>query len=279
MRVNFMIIGAQKCGTTSLASQLAQHSDVCFSQVKEPGYFNQSDDWAKHLDSYHELYAPRSGQICGEASTMYTFLPEYLGTHARLHEYNPKLKLIYIMRNPVERLISNYAHDLVRGLVNGDPGETIAQQPAYLNRSRYFHQIRPYVDIFSRENILLLVFEEYVADQQATLKKIARFLNIGEIEFDGISRSEKHRTVGTWYLKYAPARKLAETALFQKIRPSIPLAIRRSIRRKLSNKLDEKPTIKADLREKLWGSLEPEISAIEQLMGRRLESWHNGVLP
>ncbi|MCH7588138.1 MAG: sulfotransferase domain-containing protein [Chloroflexi bacterium] len=276
MRVDFMMIGAQKCGTTSLASQLAQHPAICFSQLKEPGYFNQTDDWEAGLDHYHGLFAPRNGQICGEASTMYTFLPEWEHTHTRLFAYNPNLKLIYIMRNPVERTISNYAHDLVRGLVNGDSGETLLLQDAYLNRSRYYFQMKPYVELFPMENILLLVFEEYIADQQSTLNRITEFLNIHEFDFADAGPSEKHKTLGTWYLKYASVRKLAATSLFQKVRPSIPIAVRRPIRRMLSNKLDVKPPIKPEVREVLWNTLAPEINAVEQLMGRRVESWHTG---
>ncbi len=102
MLVDFMIVSAQKCGTTSLASQLAQHPDICFSRTKEPDYFNANSDWQSRLVQYHQLFDPQPEQLCGEASTMYTFLPEYMDTHVRLHAYNSNLKLIYIMRDPVD---------------------------------------------------------------------------------------------------------------------------------------------------------------------------------
>ena len=92
MRVDFMIIGAQKAGTTSLAAQLAAHPQVCFCREKEPGYFHQTADWRAGLDGYHALYDPRPGQLLGEASTYYTFFPEYRGTAERLYD----LSLIHI---------------------------------------------------------------------------------------------------------------------------------------------------------------------------------------
>ena len=101
MRVDFMMIGAQKAGTTSLAAQLAAHPQICFCREKEPGYFHKTDDWTAGLDQYHSLYSPTPGQLCGEASTYYTFFPEFCETHKRLYDYNPALKLIYVVRQPV----------------------------------------------------------------------------------------------------------------------------------------------------------------------------------
>jgi hypothetical protein len=196
MRVDFMIIGAQKCGTTSLASQLAEHPSICFCKIKEPGYFHKVEDWRSDLDAYHQLFAPEDGQICGEASTMYTFLPEWHGTHSRLFAYNPDLKLIYIMRNPVERVISNYAHDLVRGFVKAAPESVVFEDPGYINRSRYGVQIRPYLELFPRENVLLLVFEEYVADQWKALQQICTFLEIPAELPGAVATVEKHKSVG-----------------------------------------------------------------------------------
>ncbi len=153
MQVDFMLIGAQKCGTTTLANQLASHPGICFCREKEPGYFNSTDNWQAGLDTYHALYDPRPGQLCGEGSTMYTFLPEFDNTHERLYAYNPDLKFIYVMRHPVERVISNYAHRLVRNTVSVPPQEAVFAKPEYVNRSRYGVQLRPYVKLFGRERI------------------------------------------------------------------------------------------------------------------------------
>ena len=100
-----MLIGAQKSGTTSLAQQLGAQPQICLSAEKEPAFFNAGDDWRSGLDAYHGLFTPAPGQLCLEASTMYTFLPEFGGTHDRIHEYNPDVKLLYVMRDPVERML------------------------------------------------------------------------------------------------------------------------------------------------------------------------------
>ena len=276
MLADFMIIGAQKCGTTSLAAQLAEHPGICFCKIKEPGYFQKTMDWQDGLDAYHQLYEPKDGQLCGEASTMYTFLPEWQGTHARLFAYNPDLKLIYIMRNPIERVISNYSHDLVRGLTMAPPETAIYEHSGYINRSRYAVQIRPYLELFPRDSLLLLVFEDYVADQIGTLEQVARFLGIPRDPLEEIGTAEKHKSVGRWYLRNTGVRWLVRSGAFQSLRPRIPVSVRQAIRRRVSNKLDEKPHFSAELRKTIWRFVEDDVQAVEVLLGRTLEVWRTG---
>lgn len=274
MKVDFMMIGAQKCGTTSLAAQLAAHRQICFSTTKEPAYFNQEEAWRERLEEYHQLYLPEPGQLCGEASTMYTFLPEWQETHHRLYEYNPDLKLIYIMRDPVKRIVSHYAHNLVRGQEKLSPQEAVFKDPRYLNRSRYAVQIRPYLELFGRENILLLIFEEYVADQDFTLRRIADFLAISEDGFELVDSEAKHQSVGTPYLKYPVIENIVGTPLFQTMRSYIPASIRQPVRHRFfSNRLEEKPVFHTRTQEMLRRFLEDDIAAIEQIMERPIKVW------
>ncbi len=277
MHVDFMVIGAQKCGTTSLAAQLAGHPEICFCRDKEPGYFHQTADWRADLDTYHSLYSPEPGQLCGEASTFYTFLPEYPDTHKRLFEYNPNLKLIYIMRQPVERVVSNYTHNVVRNLDKNPPDQAVFMRPEYVNRSRYAVQIRPYLELFEREDILLLVFEEYVRDQAGTLTQVAEFLGIDPAPFLEVDTAAQHKSVGEPYLKYESVRTLVKTDTFQRLRTVVPASIRQPMRHRFfSNKLDEKPEFSIETCQLLWRLLEDDVRGIEQIMGRRLDVWRSG---
>lgn len=277
MLVDFMLIGAQKCGTTSLAAQLAEHPAICFCREKEPGYFHQTPDWRANLDAYHSLYAPQPGQICGEASTFYTFLPEFPDTHERLFEYNPDLKLIYIVRQPVERVLSHLTHNLVRNLDTRPPDEAVFANPEYVNRSRYGVQLRPYLELFERDQLLLLVFEEYIQNQVETLVKVAEFLGIDPQPFVTADTEAQHKSVGEPYLKYESVRSLVKTSAFQRLRSAVPESIRQPVRhRLLSNKLDAKPELTEQTRRLLWRLLEDDVLAVEKLLGRRLDSWRQG---
>lgn len=277
MLVNFMIIGAQKCGTTTLAEQLASHEQICFCAIKEPGYFHATPDWKAKLADYHQLYTPKAGQICGEASTMYTFLPEWLDTHVRLHAYNPDLKLIYIMRHPVERVISNYAHRLVRRTVKQAPEQAVFADINYINRSRYGVQIRPYLELFPRENVLLLIFEEYIANQAKTLQQIAEFLAIAPDGFH-LNRAEPrvtHRSVGEHY--WGPMiQTVRDTPIVAQALTYLPQSLRTGVRQRFGTKLDQKPEFSPALRKTIWRFVEDDVSTIEGLLGRRLDCWRQG---
>lgn len=275
MKVDFMIIGAQKCGTTSVATQLAQHPDVCFSRVKEPGYFNRVQEWQSEIDSYHKLFSAKDDQICGEASTMYTFSPEWEGTHARLNSYNPDLKLIYMMRNPIERVISNYSHNLVRGIVKESPEKIVLSDPAYINRSKYWMQIEPYLGLFTENRIRLIVFEEYISNQQLTLDQIAPFLGISSNGFDRSDDAREHKTIGNWYLKYEWMREFTNTESFQIIRQLFPENLRKALRKRLSRRLEQKPQFSVDLQRSIWSVVEDDVRRIEDFLGREIRQWRN----
>lgn len=276
MLVDFMIIGAQKCGTTSLAAQLAAHPQVCFCREKEPGYFHKTADWAAGLDGYHALYDPRPGQLLGEASTFYTFFPEYRGTAERLFDYNPALKLIYVMRQPVERVISHYTHNFVREIDTRPPDVAVFSDPAYVGRSRYAVQIRPYLELFGPENVLLLVFEEYTADQIGALQRVAGFLGIDPAPFAETDTTPQHQSVGQPYLRSEALRNFTHSGVFQKMRGIVPAAIRQPIRHKLlSNTISEKPRFSDETKAALWRLLEDDVRVIEDILGRRLD-WRQG---
>ena len=277
MRVDFMIIGAQKAGTTSLAAQLAAHPQVCFCREKEPGYFHQTADWRAGLDGYHALYDPRPGQLLGEASTFYTFFPEYRGTAERLHDYNPALKLIYVMRQPVERVISLYTHNFVREIEKRPPDAAVFDDPRYVDRSRYGVQLRPYLELFGPDNILLLVFEEYTADQVAALNRVAGFLGLDPAPFAETDTTPLHQSVGQPYLRSQALRDFTQSSAFQKMRNLVPAAVRQPIRhRLLSNTITAKPTFARETKLDLWRLLEDDVHTVEQLLGRRLEAWRQG---
>ncbi len=272
-----MIIGAQKSGTTSLAAQLANHPQISFSRVKEPGYFSATADWEAKIDGYHQLFDPVSDGLYGEGSTMYTFLPETPETCERIHAYNPDMKLIYIMRQPVDRLISQYSHGLARGVEQRPPHVAVVEDPRYVNYGRYGVQIRPYIELFGRENILLLIFEEYITGQTATLNEVAGFLGISEHGFQQPEEGRQNKSVGVPHMKYASMERFTQTGLFRNIRDYVPEEIRHTIRyRLLSNKLDAAPVFEPELRETLWRFLADDVTTIENLLGRSLPAWRKG---
>ena len=276
--VDFMIIGAMKSGTTTLANILSGHPDVCFCLVKEPHFFSKTENWQCNLDTYRSLYAPTGNQLCGEASTTYTCYPEFnKAVWKSLHEFNPRLKLIYIMRHPVDRIVSHYVHNFQRGYTSSSFEEDAIRNPTYLNRTRYFTQVRPYIEHFGREQVLLLTFEEFQLDKKATLNRIAGFLGIDFSKFHDFISVHANKSIGVAKthirLEQVKASKWVKT-----VRPFVPHRLRTSISKKLHNltarKLEDKPTVSTELKDILWDLLIMDILEIEKLMQRNLAEWN-----
>lgn len=274
-RVDFIIVGAQKSGTTSLAAQLAQHPEICFSRVKEPAFFNRTVDWRAGVTEYHRLFEPADGQICGEASTMYTFFPEWRDTHQRIYEYNPGMKVIYVMRHPVDRIVSHYSFRAVRGRERRPPAEAVLHDCTYTDRSRYGTQIEPYFEVFGAKNVLLLIFEEYISDPLQTLERVGRFLAVSTSGFEGVDLTARGRTAGRGVLGDG-ARAARQSVLGRLVSRLVPPAVRPLVRARLSRRLDQNIEFPAPVKEQLWQGLEDEVSRIEALLGRRVDVWHGG---
>ena len=108
---NFVIIGAMKSATSTLYEQLQRQPGIFLPELKEPNFF--SDQYARGWDWYAGLFAEaRASDIVGEASTHYTKLPTYPETVSRMWDHLPDAHLIYVMRDPIDRLVSQYIHQL-----------------------------------------------------------------------------------------------------------------------------------------------------------------------
>lgn len=263
-----MIIGGQKCGTTSLAAQLSAHPGVSFCREKEPHWFSTVDDWEERLPEYHALYDVREGALHAEASTSYTFLPEYPDVHERLFRYNPHLKLIYVVRHPVKRVISQCAHDMIRDRIRGPHEEHVLNDPMYVNRTRYATQIRAYLDLFPREQVRVILFEEYVKAPRETLRDLGGFLGLEAAPFETIDVSPRNVSARTGYLKKFPGARIAHRVLSE-----APGPIRRAGEKVLMNRIDEKPAFSPETEREIWRRLEPEVDELARIIGRPLDLW------
>lgn len=276
--VDFMIIGAMKSGTTTLSNILSAHPEICFSQKKEPHFFSKTESWQQDIDSYKALYTPIANQLCGEASTTYTCYPEFNKTTWKsLYEFNSQLKLIYIMRHPIDRIVSHYMHNYLRGYTDRSFEDDVLINPTYLNRTRYFVQIKPYLEYFGTDQVFLLTFEEFLANKQAVLQKMAQFLGIDFSKFDDFDEVHRNRSVGETK-RNVNIEKLRDSKWVQSVQPLIPAPVRTAISSTLhqstARTLDRKPEVSALLNNILWDLLLLDILEIEKLMQRELTEWN-----
>ncbi len=178
---DFVIVGAMKAGTTSLYAELARHPGVFLPADKEPETLvSCGDDLARVRADYASLYAPAAaGQLCGEASTAYTKRPQHEDVAQRaLALCEGRLKVIYLRREPIGRMVSQYWHEQGRGEQPKALAEALLTDPRYVDYSRYDWQIAPWKAAFGSSQVLELEFEALVAEREATLRRVARFLDI-----------------------------------------------------------------------------------------------------
>lgn len=177
-----MIIGVQKCGTTTLAHWLAQHPEIKMCSQKEPEFFSKNTKWKNELEDYHALFKDGNGKLLMEASTSYSWLLEYPETPERLYEYNKDLKLIYIVREPIARIKSHYRHHVLKGYTKKPFSQEVFSNPTYLAHSSYDAQLRKFRHLFGDDQILCLQFEDLIKSEVSVLKKITSFLGIEDFQ-------------------------------------------------------------------------------------------------
>jgi len=177
-RVNLFVLGAQKSGTSSLHYYLKHTDDIFMCDAKETFFFCQ-DNWQDY-QTYHGKYYKNvtHGKYFGESSTAYTMQPSYPEVAPRLYEYNPNAKLIYIVRDPIERAISNYWWNVhlckeTRSLI-----EAIKYDLQYQQTSDYAFQIQSYIELFKIQQIKFVLFEELKQSPQDVIKQICAWLEI-----------------------------------------------------------------------------------------------------
>ena len=279
-----IVIGAMKSGTTTLFDVLSQHPQVAPGRKKEPAFFGLEEVWSRGFDWYEALwdFDPLVHKVALEASTDYTKYPYCDDAAARMEAWQGReFKLIYIMRDPLERIESHARHV---NIVKCELGLRLSERKDHsLDAgvsdlswaiSQYATQIDHYERFFQDGRLLLLVLEEYSADPVGALKKICRFLDIDDgFEFDvdrrsntAVTRTRLH-PVAKWALKsstlIAVLRNLVPEAAKPWIKNRTKVAVRHTGRFRLNP--EEEEAARARLAE--------EVSRLETKYGVNTSLW------
>lgn len=249
-RPDFIVVGAMKCGTSTLADQLAAQPGLFMTTPKEPNYFSDDAIFARGPAWYAGLFAAaRPGDIRGEASTHYTKRPDLPHTVARMKAALPELRLVYMIRDPLARLVSHYIHEWTENRITLPIGAAVAAHPALVDYGLYGWQIAPFVQAWGAEAICLTSLERLTADPQAELERIARHVgHAGPVTFHpelDRANSSANRARKLPFHNLLIANPVA-TALRRAL---VPKALRRRIRdaRKMQGRPELPPALRAEL--------------------------------
>lgn len=199
----FVVIGAMRCGTTSLHAYLGHHPDVFMSPVKGPALFIDADEPIRYPSKYASLAEKRGHQSddeliaelvsdyagephFGEATDLYTRFPAIRCNVARkMLLCNPDMKLVYLVRHPVARALSQFRFEQAKPL-NTPPSrfrDYLRLSPDAIDTSRYWQQLARFLDAgFARDRVCVIVLEELLHDPRGAWERICRFLDISFVE-------------------------------------------------------------------------------------------------
>jgi len=196
---NFFIVGAAKSGTSSLYEYLKQHPEIYMSLEKEPLFFLPHDQVVNHKykkwDNYISLFQNVNNEkAIGEASTPYLYYHE---SAKKIKNTFPNSKIIILLRNPVEMSFSLYLHALRMGAEElpfdkaieveeeriNDPNfiyksKTHHAGRYYLSRAKYYRQVKNYLDIFDKDKVMIILFEDLKTKPVETCKQVFSFLGV-----------------------------------------------------------------------------------------------------
>jgi hypothetical protein len=189
---DFLVIGAMKCGTTSLYEYLRAHPQVFMPEKKELEYFVEAKGWTRGLDWYRAQFAEAGDATAvGEASPSYANDPNHPGVPGRIAALLPHVRLVYVIRHPIERIDSHYRHRVRYDGERRSADDAVLGSPGvYLPPSRYAHQIDGYLDHFSRDRLLVVRSEALRHRRRPTLRRVYGFLGVDDGMFPDAATDE-----------------------------------------------------------------------------------------
>ncbi len=293
MRPNFLILGAPRAGTTTLYEGLSQHPEVYMSPRKEPWFSEltgQYGPWRGPRDGqpvaswaeYEELFADADGaKAVGEASTLYLAAPE---APRRIKESLPDARLICILRHPVDRAYSNFLEhiqegretelDFRRAIEAEDERLRSRWAPswAYTGLGYYGEQITRYFAEFSRDQVLVLLYEDLAKDRVGVYTSIFTFLGVhpGIIpvlppRINENSGIPKNQFVHVLLTHPNPVRRALRSVLTERQR--------KAVRSWLLHHTLQRPHLDPELRMTLTTRFRDDILRTQDLIGRDLSGW------
>jgi hypothetical protein len=274
---NFFLVGASKCGTTSLFHALGQHPDVFVCPVKEPGFFapgvpvepGSPTTWADYLALFG---AVRSQPAVGEATTSYLATP---GTAKRIRDRLPHARILMVLRDPADRLFAYYVAARVAGAslsfrawVEAEQSKESARKPIFgvVWEGRYATHLRQYREAFPGSQLHLEWYDDYAAHERRTLQQCLAFLDLRtDIPLPQAARLNETREPR--WPSPRPLRRAGARALRSVLSPDRYARIRAwALRRpRLTPTLDERASAIALYR--------GEIAELADMTGRDLSHW------
>ncbi len=278
---NLIIIGGLKCGTTSIHHYLGLHPQIQMSKPKELNFFVEELNWDLGVDWYASRFDSRFG-VRGESSPHYTNLPRFRGVPERIHRHCPDARLIYMVRDPIKRILSHWVHATGAGYESREMAATLSEpDSSYIHRSMYWMQLQPYLELFDREQIEIITQEELQGEREATMRRAFGFLGVKQAFTSEQFDREWEKSAAKQGDKYQLMERLIKLPGFRSFDRNfdrLPESIRWIVE-KVVHDPERPPAPKPDLPEELFESLcgrfGEDVAELQRFAGREFAGWHD----
>lgn len=285
-RPTFLIPGVSRAGTTTLHDYLSEHDDIFMPSAKELRFFDRDENYNRGLDYYESQFSDHDGEAAvGEASPPYWYrgisFDEDRGFQfdtdddppKRIHDAYPDLDIVFTLRNPVSRAYSQYWKNVRQGRERTYPFSEAIQaeitgdrdhretETCWYYKNEYSTHLERWYDLFGEDQILVLIFEEWIQDPPAALDRICEFIGVEPPESWDDTERQKNKTktpknlrVNEIYHDYLQYTGIGELIYFLNLRTGYP-------------------EMDAEMEAYLADAFESEITAVEELTGKNLDVW------
>ena len=271
MRIlDFVVAGFMKCGTTSLHGYLQQHPRLDLPEMKETDYFVQELSPHRDADWYAGLFSDDAEQLRGEVSPNYAKRHCFPGVAQRIHDAAPDISVFFLIRDPIDRAVSHYKHQLAAGHETDSIETALApsEDNHYLTCSRYAYQLTPYVQCFGSDNIHIYDSHSLRHRRDDVLRSIFDVLGVEPVPVQ--TPRNEHRSDGkrrpAWLDRQLPGSSLPVRAtrfLARKILPD-RLTVGKSVRH---------VSLSDSMREQIADFLRDDVRSLRELTGLSLTHW------
>lgn len=276
---DLFVIGAQKSGTTSLHAFLDGHPDIFMSEPKEPGFFTpEVGYYPTDEDWYRGLFEGAGGaRVVGESSTHYAKLPTLPGVPERIGAMVDEPRFIYVMRDPVDRAISHYWHDVRKRHQHRSILDAVTEDSVYVQYSDYPMQLEAYLERYPPERIFTLTFEGLTRSPARVLPPLLEWLDVDPdaipavLPRENVRPDRMTRTRGRGRL-----HRFRHSRLWEAVAPLVPKSLRRAAARSAVEPVDVEAEDVDAARDRIRPVLAERVDLLRELLGRDFPEWRTG---
>lgn len=273
---DFIVIGAMKCATSTVCAYLEDHPEVFMVANGEPRFFSHDEHFARGYSWYESLFeGKRNERICGEGSNDYAAGALYPEAAARMAAYHPTLKLIYMVRHPLDRMSSAWIQD--RSVLGDKVGATLdaavtTWPERYIDQSLYWKNLQRYRACYPDDQIFIGFMEDLATDRDAFFARLTSFLGVSASQT--IQRSHMNASQGKRIPSpaYTFVNRLPFVATLKR---AVPKSLRRAVKeRMLSRSVDGKPAFSSSVLAHIMPVVQQDAAAFLGHCGRDPRLWN-----